>query len=92
MAPVLVFDIETIPDIAGLRAAWGFDAALPDAEVAEQAFARRRERTGGSDFCRCTCIGWWRSAVCYAMNAGFRYVAWASPTRAKPDRFNSFSD
>jgi predicted PolB exonuclease-like 3'-5' exonuclease len=50
MTPVLVFDIETIPDIAGLRAAWGFDAALPDAEVAEQAFARRRERTGGSDF------------------------------------------
>jgi predicted PolB exonuclease-like 3'-5' exonuclease len=50
MTPVLVFDIETIPDIAGLRAAWGFDAALPDAEVAEQALARRRERTGGSDF------------------------------------------
>ncbi|NBS62982.1 MAG: 3'-5' exonuclease [Betaproteobacteria bacterium] len=50
MTPVLVFDIETIPDVAGLRAAWGFDAALPDAEVAEQAFARRRERTGGSDF------------------------------------------
>ena len=50
MTPVLVFDIETIPDVAGLRAAWGFDAAMPDAEVAEQAFARRRERTGGSDF------------------------------------------
>ncbi len=50
MTPVLVFDIETIPDIAGLRAAWGFDAALSDAEVAEQAFARRRERTGGTDF------------------------------------------
>jgi len=50
MTPVLVFDIETIPDVAGLRAAWGFDAAMADAEVAEQAFARRRERTGGSDF------------------------------------------
>jgi len=50
MTPVLVFDIETIPDVAGLRAAWGFDAAMPDEEVAEQAFARRRERTGGSDF------------------------------------------
>lgn len=50
MTPVLVFDIETTPDIAGLRAAWGFDNSLSDAEVAEQAFARRRERTGGSDF------------------------------------------
>lgn len=50
MNPVLVFDIETIPDISGLKAAWGFDAGLNDAEVAEQAFARRRERTGGSDF------------------------------------------
>jgi predicted PolB exonuclease-like 3'-5' exonuclease len=50
MTPVLVFDIETIPDVAGLRAAWGFGAAMPDEEVAEQAFARRRERTGGSDF------------------------------------------
>lgn len=50
MSPILVFDIETIPDIAGLRAAWGFDAGLTDAQVAEEAFARRRERTGGSDF------------------------------------------
>jgi 3'-5' exonuclease len=38
-ASVLVFDIETIPDIAGLRAMRGADAALADAEVyaAEQA-------------------------------------------------------
>ena len=50
MTPVLDFDIETIPDVAELRSAWGFDASLPDDVVAEQAFARRRERTGGSDF------------------------------------------
>ncbi len=50
MTPVLVFDIETIPDIAGLRTVWGFDATLTDDEVAQQAFARRREKTGGSDF------------------------------------------
>jgi 3'-5' exonuclease len=43
-ASVLVFDIETIPDISGLRAMRGADAALADAEVyaAEQA-----ERKGG---------------------------------------------
>ncbi len=49
MIPVLVFDIETIPDVAGLRALNGLPADLPDAEVAQQAFDARREKTG-SDF------------------------------------------
>jgi predicted PolB exonuclease-like 3'-5' exonuclease len=49
MTPVLVFDIETIPDANGLRQAWDFDAGLPDAEVVEQALVRRREKTG-NDF------------------------------------------
>ncbi len=49
MIPVLVFDIETIPDVAGLRALNGIAADVPDAEVAAQAFAARREKTG-SDF------------------------------------------
>ncbi|MDR0528507.1 MAG: 3'-5' exonuclease [Zoogloeaceae bacterium] len=47
----LVFDIETIPDTDGLRRLYGLapqgaDAALSDAEVAEIAFIRRREKTG----------------------------------------------
>ncbi len=49
MTPTLVFDIETVPDIAGLRRLRPQRAALPDAEVAAQAFAERREKTG-SDF------------------------------------------
>lgn len=49
MIPVLVFDIETIPDVAGLRILNGIAADVPDAEVAAQAFAARREKTG-SDF------------------------------------------
>jgi predicted PolB exonuclease-like 3'-5' exonuclease len=44
-----VFDLETIPDVSGLRTLLGSDAALSDAEVAAQAFAARREKTG-SDF------------------------------------------
>ncbi|MDR1889918.1 MAG: 3'-5' exonuclease [Zoogloeaceae bacterium] len=48
-SPVLVFDIETIPDVAGLRRLNHLDAALSDAEVAELAFQQRRARTG-SDF------------------------------------------
>ncbi len=49
MTPTLVFDIETVPDVAGLRRLQPEWAALADAEVAERAFAERRERTG-SDF------------------------------------------
>jgi predicted PolB exonuclease-like 3'-5' exonuclease len=49
MTPTLVFDIETVPDVAGLRRLRPEWAALADAEVADRAFAERRERTG-SDF------------------------------------------
>ena len=49
MAPVLVFDIETIPDVAGLRTLYGLDAQVNDRDVAEMAFQMRRQKTG-SDF------------------------------------------
>lgn len=47
--PVLVFDIETIPDIAGLRALRGSDPSLTDAQVWEQEVAARAEE-GKSEF------------------------------------------
>jgi len=47
--PVLVFDIETIPDVAGLRTLHGHASSMTDAEVAEAAFAARREKIN-SDF------------------------------------------
>lgn len=49
MTPVLVFDIETIPDCEGLRRIHGLPADLADAEVAEIAFQQRRAKTG-NDF------------------------------------------
>ncbi|HLA36814.1 MAG TPA: 3'-5' exonuclease [Rhodocyclaceae bacterium] len=49
MTPLLVFDIETIPDCAGLRVLHDLPAALSDAEVAELAFQRQRAKNG-SDF------------------------------------------
>lgn len=49
MTPVLAFDIETIPDVAGIRRLHELPADLPDREVAEIAFQRRRTQTG-SDF------------------------------------------
>lgn len=49
MSPVLAFDIETIPDVAGIRRLHDLPADLPDSEVAEIAFQIRRTKTG-SDF------------------------------------------
>ena len=49
MIPVLAFDIETIPDVEGLRRLYGLDARISDKDVAEMAFQLRRQTTG-SDF------------------------------------------
>ena len=49
MVPVLAFDIETIPDVAGLRLLRGADAALSDAEVYAAEIADRAARNK-SDF------------------------------------------
>jgi len=49
MVPVLAFDIETVPDTAGIRRLHDLPAHLHDREVAEVAFQMRRTKTG-SDF------------------------------------------
>lgn len=49
MPPVLVFDIETIPDVPGLRRLHDLPDELADAEVAELAFQQRRAQSG-TDF------------------------------------------
>jgi 3'-5' exonuclease len=51
MTPILAFDIETIPDCAGLRRIHDLPAELPDRDVAEIAFQKRRvQSNGASDF------------------------------------------
>lgn len=49
MSPILVFDIETIPDTDGLTKLYELSSDTPAVDVAERAFAERREKTG-SDF------------------------------------------
>lgn len=49
MTPILVFDIETIPDVDGLRTLHELPVELSDAEVAEYAFQKQRAKNG-SDF------------------------------------------
>lgn len=50
MFPVLAFDIETVPDVAGWRRLHGVPQSIADRDVAEMAFHRRRQASGGSDF------------------------------------------
>jgi len=49
MAPILVFDIETIPDVAGLRKLWELADSVSDAAVVDLVQQRRRQATG-NDF------------------------------------------
>ncbi|MGR8948780.1 MAG: 3'-5' exonuclease [Gammaproteobacteria bacterium] len=49
---VFIFDIETIPDVAGARRLWGLDG-LDDQSVADVMYNKRSQETGGtSDFHR----------------------------------------
>ena len=49
VTPVLVFDIETVPDVAGIRKLHNVSAEVPDSDVAAMAFQLKRQRTG-NDF------------------------------------------
>lgn len=49
MTPILAFDIETIPDIAGLRALHALSDALSDQDVVDMAHQKRRQ-SHGTDF------------------------------------------
>ena len=49
MTPILVFDIETIPDVEGLRKLWALGAEVSEAAVVDLVSQRRRQATG-SDF------------------------------------------
>lgn len=49
MLPTLIFDIETVPDTAGLKVLLGLDNSTSDDDVAKIAFHQRRQQTG-TDF------------------------------------------
>ena len=48
-SPILVFDIETVPDVASGRAVLELDG-IDDQDVVRAMSHRRRQKTGGSDF------------------------------------------
>ncbi len=77
MTPTLVFDIETIPDVAGLRTLHQLGSELSDHDVAEFAFQRRRQQTGG-DFLQ---LHLHRViAISCALRAGNEFKVWSLGT------------
>ena len=47
MTPILAFDIETIPDVNGIRLLHDLPTSMSDQEVVSFAQQRRRAQTGG---------------------------------------------
>jgi predicted PolB exonuclease-like 3'-5' exonuclease len=77
VTPTLVFDIETIPDVAGLRTLHQLGSELSDHDVAEFAFQRRRQQTGG-DFLQ---LHLHRViAISCALRAGNEFKVWSLGT------------
>ncbi|MCL6556867.1 MAG: 3'-5' exonuclease [Burkholderiales bacterium] len=91
MVPILVFDIETVPDTEGLRRLWQLDAGATAEEIAEIAFQRRRQATG-SDFLphhlhRVIAIS------CVLRNdEGFRVWSLGTPEAGEPELIQRFFD
>jgi predicted PolB exonuclease-like 3'-5' exonuclease len=91
MTPVLAFDIETVPDISGLRLLHEIDPAFSDTEVAEFAFRERRAQTG-QDFLP---LHLHRVvAIACALREGESFRCWslASASDGEPELIRRFFD
>jgi predicted PolB exonuclease-like 3'-5' exonuclease len=78
LTPTLCFDIETIPDVAGIRLLNDLPASLSDVEVAEFAFQKRRAQTG-SDFLPLHLQRVVVISCCLAMGEQFRVWSLSEP-------------
>src|SRR3989304_5852646 len=91
MAPTLVFDIETVPDVDGLRRLHDLDPKVSDRDVAEFALQRRRPCTG-SDFLPLHLQG--VVAIACALREGDSFRVWSlgTPADSEPDLIRRFFD
>ena len=91
MTPILVYDIETVPDIDGLRRAHALPAALSDAAVRDWAVQQRRLRTGGDllplQFQRVVAIG-----CALRDGAGLKVWSLGEPADPEPELIRRFFD
>jgi len=91
VTPVIAFDIETIPDVEGIRKLHNLDVTLSDDEVAEFAFQKRRAATG-NDFIQ---LHLQRIVtISCAMREADRFVVWslAAPQCSEAEIIQRFYD
>ena len=91
MTPTLVFDIETAPDVEGLRRLHDLDPTVSDHDVAEFALQRRRAATGG-DFLP---LHLQRVvAIACALREGDSFRVWSlgTPADSEPELIRRFYD
>jgi len=91
MTPILAFDIETVPDVAGLRRLHGLPADLPDREVAEIAFQQRRTQTG-SDFLAPPLHRVVVISCVLRSDEGLQVFSIGEPERSEPEAIQKFFD
>ena len=91
MTPILVFDIETIPDLAGLRRARDVPADLSDAGVLDWYGQQRRAQTG-SDFLPLYLQKVVAIACALRDRAGFKIASVGSTDDAEPELIRRFFD
>ena len=91
MTPTLVFDIETIPDVEGLRRLHRLPATLVDTDVVTWALQQRRAATGG-DFLPLYLHR--VVAIACAMREGNAFRVWSlgERTDAEPELIRRFYD
>jgi len=83
MTPILVFDIETIPDADGLRKVWGLAGDVSEDAVVELASQRRRQATG-SDFLPAHLQR--VVAISCALRSGDEVRVWSLGSPGEPER------
>ncbi len=91
MTPILVFDIETVPDLAGLRRARDVPADLSDAGVLDWYSQQRRAQTG-SDFVPLYLQKVVAIACALRDKAGFKIASVGSAEDAEPELIRRFFD
>src|SRR6266481_5072307 len=91
MTPILAFDIETVPDIAGLRLLRGLDAKISDRDIAEHALQQRRAQTG-NDFMPLHLHRVVAIACALAEGDGFRCWSLGSPDDGEGELVRRFFD
>jgi len=89
MTPTLCFDIETVPDIAGIRVLHDLPESLPDAEVAEFAFQKRRAQSG-SEFLPLHLQRVVVISCCLRTREHFRVWSLAEPSASEPQIIQRF--